>query len=106
MPYTYGMPRTKHFRLRGVWRLRGVLLLSALFLYSTNPVRGAQTVIPPRPFVHPSIHSSQQELERMAYRVNFEPGSAARLGWNHCLHSNLGNWDGARRHAHPAALPY
>ena len=39
-------------------------------------------VIPTRPFVHPCILNSQQDLERIKYRVNYEPGSAAALGWS------------------------
>ena len=39
-------------------------------------------VIPPRPFVHPCVLSSQQDLDRIKYRVNYEPGSAAALGWS------------------------
>ena len=39
-------------------------------------------VIPLRPFVHPCVLNSQQELERIKYRVNYESGSAAALGWS------------------------
>ncbi|MGN6643881.1 MAG: alginate lyase family protein, partial [Verrucomicrobiota bacterium] len=39
-------------------------------------------IIPPRPFVHPSVFNSQFELERLKYRVNHQPGSTAAAGWN------------------------
>lgn len=58
-----------------------VKLLEGLAVVTAAGVT-ASPIVPPRPFVHPSVHSSPQELERMKYRVLFEPASAARLGWN------------------------
>ena len=43
--------------------------------------------VPPRPFVHPSVLNSQEELDRIKYRVNYEPASVARLGWNQMTNS-------------------
>jgi len=34
------------------------------------------------PFVHPGVLNTQEELDRIRYRVAYEPASAARLGWN------------------------
>jgi hypothetical protein len=39
-------------------------------------------IVPPRPFAHPSLFNSQQELDRLKYRVNHQPGAAAVAGWN------------------------
>ncbi len=46
-------------------------------------------VVPPRPFVHPSVLNTQEELDRMKYRVNYEPGSAMVAGWNRLIASSL-----------------
>ena len=46
-------------------------------------------VVPPRPFVHPSVLNTQEELDRMKYRVNNEPGSAMVAGWNRLIASSL-----------------
>jgi len=51
----------------------------------TNPP--AATVVPLRPFVHPSVLNSQEELDRIKYRVNYEPTSTAWLGWNKMTNS-------------------
>ncbi len=42
----------------------------------------AAAIVPPRPFAHPSVFNSQYELDRLKYRVNHQPGSAAVAGWN------------------------
>ena len=47
----------------------------------------AQVTVPPRPFIHPGVFNSQEELDRIKYRVNYEPSSAARLGWNQMTNS-------------------
>ena len=43
--------------------------------------------VPLRPLVHPGVFNSQEELDRIKYRVNFEPTSAARLGWGKMTNS-------------------
>jgi len=46
--------------------------------------RGAlgQSPITTNDLLHPSVFNTQEELERIKYRVTYEPTSAARLGWN------------------------
>lgn len=58
--------------------IEGPVLLGEIFPDETSMA----PVIPPRPFVHPCILNTQQDLDRIKYRVNYEPSSAAVQGWN------------------------
>ncbi|MEI8042732.1 MAG: alginate lyase family protein [Verrucomicrobiota bacterium] len=39
-------------------------------------------IVPVRPFEHPSLFNSQQELDRLKYRVSHETGTPVVSGWN------------------------
>ncbi len=66
--------------------LDGLRIVTDGFVPEDPPVPPS---IPPRPFVHPSVYNTQEELERIRYRVNAEPGSAAAAGWSQLLGSGL-----------------
>jgi hypothetical protein len=66
--------------------LDGLRIVTDGFVPEEPPVPPS---IPPRPFVHPSVYNTQEELERIRYRVNAEPGSAAATGWSQVLNSGL-----------------
>lgn len=59
-----------------------VKLLDALTVLTPGFVPTTGPIVPPRPFVHPSVLNSGQDLDRIKYRIKYEPASAARLGWN------------------------
>jgi hypothetical protein len=59
--------------------LDGPVIVQPDFVPAEPPVT---TIVPPRPFAHPSLFNSQFELDRLKYRVNHQPGSAAAAGWN------------------------
>ncbi len=61
------------------------VVVTPAFVPSEPPV---QPVIPPRPFVHPCVLSSQEDLDRMRCQVNYEPGSAAAQGWSRLRNSS------------------
>ena len=62
--------------------LDGLTVLTPGFVPTTGPI------VPPRPFVHPSVLNSGQDLDRIKYRIKYEPASAARLGWNQMTNSS------------------
>ncbi len=41
-----------------------------------------EKIRPLRPFVHPSVFNSQEELDRIKYRIGHEPGAVVQSGWN------------------------
>jgi hypothetical protein len=62
-----------------------VKLLDAVAVVTPDftPAESPPTVIvPAKPFEHPSLFNSQQELDRLKYRINHEIGTAAVAGWN------------------------
>ena len=58
-----------------------VKLLNGLTVVTPDFIPVMPPPVPLRPFVHPSVHNTQWEFERIKYRVKNEPASAARGGW-------------------------
>ncbi len=66
-------------------------------LLATNSVAGIEPqpepeperIVPPFPFVHPSVLNSQQDFDRIRYRLSRQTGLAAHAGWTQLRASSL-----------------
>ncbi|HSY19570.1 MAG TPA: alginate lyase family protein [Candidatus Acidoferrales bacterium] len=67
--------------------LNDLEVVTNFFAPSNPPPPAVTAVVPQRGFVHPSVFNTQEELDRIKYRVINEPTSAARLGWNKMTNS-------------------